>query len=192
MDELQELVFRLTELERRVRNTVRHAEVVEVDAAKGLVKVVDKGGGDGKDLPSPWLPWAELGAPRSGGNGTTWRPPAVGQKMLWVSPSGNPGEGICLPSAFSNDCAQPSQDGAAHVETIGDARTTMKNGSHKLEVGGASVEVTPGKITLKCGEIVLEGNVHLGGEGGEQVHRKGDVDDAGDAAVTHASKVWAV
>jgi phage baseplate assembly protein gpV len=191
MDALQEMVFRLTELERRVRNMVRHVEVVE-DPVDGLVETVDKGGGDGKDLPMPPLPWAEVGSPRQGGNGTTWRPPKKGQKMVLFSPSGNLGEGILFPAAFSNDCAAPSNSADEHVETIGDVRTTMKNGSHKTEVGGASVEVTPGKITIECGEIVLKGNVHLGDEGGQLVHRKGDDDSDGDVAVGSASKVYAV
>jgi phage baseplate assembly protein V len=186
------MVFRLTELERRTRNQLRYVTVDEVDAAKGLVKATDYGGGEGKDLPLPWLPWGEVGAPRQGGNGTTWRPPTKGMKMLLVCPSGNIGEGFLMPAAFSNDCAQPSQSGDEHVETIGNAKTTMKDGSHKLEVAGASIEVTPGKITIECGEIVLKGNVHLGGEGGQLVHRKGDVDSDSDVAVGSASKVYAV
>lgn len=51
---------------------------------------------------------------------------------------------------------------------------------------------SPGKIVLEAPEIVLKGNVHLGDEGGALVHRKGDVDSDGDAAVGSASKVYAV
>ncbi|WP_164919712.1 phage baseplate assembly protein domain-containing protein [Hansschlegelia zhihuaiae] len=40
--------------------------------------------------------------------------------------------------------------------------------------------------------IVLEGTVHLGGEGGQQVHRKGDMDSDGDTAVDSATKVYAL
>ncbi len=168
MDVLTEMAMRITELARRVRNIIRYADVTEVDPAKGLVKVVDKGGGEGKDLHSPWRPWAEVGAPRSAGNGTTWRPPTKGQRVMWISPSGNPGEGIIMAAAFSNECAAPSQSGDEHVETIGNAKTTMKDGSHKLEVGGAIVEVTPGKIKLKCGEIEIEGHVTVKGNMDQQ------------------------
>lgn len=192
MDALTEMAFRITEMERYIRNLVRYVTVTE-DPVDGKVRAVDKGGGDGgKDLPLPPQPWAEVGAPRDGGNGTTWRPPKPGQQMLCLTPSGKLGQGILIPAAFSNDCAAPSQSADEHVETIGNARTTMKDGSHKLEVGGASVEVTPGKITVKAAEIVLEGNVHLGGEGGQLVHRKGDVDSGGDVAVGAATKVFAV
>ncbi|UMY19139.1 phage baseplate assembly protein [Methylobacterium organophilum] len=52
--------------------------------------------------------------------------------------------------------------------------------------------VSGGTITLKGQKIVLDGEVHLGGEGGQLVHRKGDVDSHGDTAQGSASKVYAV
>lgn len=48
------------------------------------------------------------------------------------------------------------------------------------------------KVTIVAPTIVLEGNVHLGGEGGQLVHRKGDKDSDNDVAVESASKVYAV
>lgn len=52
--------------------------------------------------------------------------------------------------------------------------------------------VSGGTVTIKAPKIVLDGEVHLGGEGGELVHRKGDADSGGDIAQGSASKVYAV
>ena len=48
------------------------------------------------------------------------------------------------------------------------------------------------EVRFSSPKIVFDGDTHLGGEGGEPVHRRGDKDSDGDAAVEHASKVWAV
>ncbi|GJE54585.1 phage baseplate assembly protein domain-containing protein [Methylobacterium thuringiense] len=52
--------------------------------------------------------------------------------------------------------------------------------------------VSSGTITFTAPKIILNGEVHLGGEGGELVHRKGDKDSDGDTAEGAASKVYAV
>lgn len=56
------------------------------------------------------------------------------------------------------------------------------------------VEVVTETMHVKASaKIILEApEVHLGGEGGQLVHRLGDVDTAGDAAVGSATKVFAV
>lgn len=48
------------------------------------------------------------------------------------------------------------------------------------------------EVRIVAPKIVLEGEVHLGGDGGELVHRKGDVDSDGDTAVGSAAKVYAL
>lgn len=132
-EDIAELTYRLAETERRLRNTMRYAEITEVDAAKGLVKVIDRGGGEGKDLPSDWLPWMEMGGPQEGGDATTWRPPRVGQRVMWFSPSGNLREGMIMQGGFSNRAGQPSSDPSAHVETNGRSTTTMTPDSIKTQ-----------------------------------------------------------
>ena len=171
MSEFEDLLRRIPEIERRMRNIVRYGVVEEVDAKKGLVKMKDDGGGDGQTYVSDWRPWAEVG-----GGIKTWRPPTKGQQVVMFSPSGNLADGIVFNAAFSDQNPQPSENGDEVVETIGSTRLTMKDGS----------------VTLKADKIVLDGKVHLGGEGGKQVHRKDDVDSDGDVAVTHATNVWAV
>lgn len=48
------------------------------------------------------------------------------------------------------------------------------------------------KLHFKAPNIILEGDVDLGGTGGKLVHRKGDADSAGDTAVGSATKVRAL
>jgi phage baseplate assembly protein gpV len=172
-EDFERLIFRLAELERRVRNIVRYGRVTEVDAASARVKVTDEeaGGGEGKSITTDWLPWTEIG-----GAFRTWTPPSIGQQVAVISPSGNLGQGLVLPNAFSDHFPPPSDKGDEHVMAVGETRITIKDS----------------EIRFASPKIVFEGDTHLGGEGGEPVHRRGDKDSDGDAAVEHASKVWAV
>lgn len=169
--EFEDLLRRIPEIERRQRNMIRYGKVEEVDAAKGLVRVTDDGGGDGQSLTTDWIPWAE-----TGGGIKTWRPPTKGQRMMLVSPSGNLHDAIAMSASFSNENTQPSAKGDEIVETIGATKITMRGDSTVIE--------SP--------KIVLKGEVHLGDEGGKLLHRKGDADSDGDIAVGSATKVYAV
>lgn len=171
MSEFEDLLRRIPEIERRLRNMVRYGVIEDVDAEKGLAKMIDDGGGEGQSYTSDWRPWAEVG-----GGIKTWRPPTKGQQVVMFSPSGNLADGIIFNAAFSDQNKQPSQKGDEIVETIGDTTVTIRGDS----------------VNIKSAKIVLEGDVHLGGEGGQLVHRKGDVDSDGDVAVGSASKVYAL
>lgn len=169
--EFEDLLRRIPEIERRVRNMMRYVTVAEVDAAKGLVKLKDDGEDPDQTLETDWVPWME-----QAGQTKTWTPPSVGQPMMLFSPSGNIADAIALAGRFSNQNAQPSQKGDENMVTI----------------GGTTITTSGDKVHIKSATIVLEGDVHLGGEGGKLVHRKGDADSAGDLAVGSASKVYAV
>ena len=67
-----------------------------------------------------------------------------------------------------------------------------KAGEGVITVGNTRIQFTGDRVTITSPTIVLEGDVHLGGEGGQLVHRKGDVDSDGDAAVGSATKVYAI
>lgn len=70
---------------------------------------------------------------------------------------------------------------------------TIVDGGMKIEVGGSGITITSqGSVTIKGPTITLDGEVHLGGGGGKLVHRKDDIDNAGDVAITAASRVYAV
>jgi len=167
-----ELVRRMEESERRLTNVVRPGRVAQVDAQKGLVKLAYAKDENGVDVVSPWLRWQE----RAGGI-KTWAPPSVGEQVLMFSPSGDiSGHSWALLGGYSQANPQPHD----------------KGGEYKMTIGDTSILVTGDKITISAATIVFDGTVHLGGEGGELVHRKGDKDSDGDTAVGSASKVYAV
>lgn len=159
-----EVLYRLTELERMVRNVVRFVEVDEVDARKGLARGTDRGGGEGKDLPLPMLPWGEVGAPRGDKKSTTWRPPAQGSRMMVLSPSGRLDEGMMFHAQYSDKAHAPSDDGNEHVEEFGKTRVTWRDDKAVIENGGARITVVDGRITIEADVVEIKGHVKVQGD----------------------------
>lgn len=105
---------RMEQLDRRLNNIVREAKVLEVDAGKGLVKVEAHG------LKSGWMPWVErAGAIRE------WSPPAKDERVIVLSPTGEPGQGLVLAGGFSDQFKQPSTDAGERLTQIGDNKLSM-------------------------------------------------------------------
>lgn len=126
--EFEDLLRRIPEIERMIRNIIRYGKVLEVDAAKGLVRMVDDGGGEGQKLETDWRPWGE-----TGGGIKTWRPPTVGQAVMMISPSGNLAHGIVFSAAFSDENKAPSDKGDEIKETIGASSVTVRGDSHVIK-----------------------------------------------------------
>ena len=164
------LVNEIEELRRRDRNRKRTGEINEIDLEKGLARVVFEER-DGKKYLGPWMPWKEIAA----GGIKTHIPPTIGEQVDVVSESGDLTDGVIDMSTPSNQNQRPHNGPEA----------VMAMGTTRIVVAEDTVRITSGKI-------VLEGEVHLGAEGGKLVHRKGDDDDAGDLAVGSAAKVYAV
>lgn len=185
-----DLYKRIAEMQRRLDGQNRTGVVTEVNAAEGWARV-DLGPDPitGESMGSAKLPWEE---PAMGG--IKWHiPPKVGEQVRVRSESGDLSDArIAVGSVPSDANPRPHDKGDEHVRTVGDVRILEKDGNVRIEVGGAVIDIKPGKVKITCDEIVLDGDVHLGGEGGKLVHRKGDVDSAGDVAETAATKVYAV
>ena len=182
------MAYRIEELERRVANVARPGKVTAVDPANGLVKL------EVGELPTAWVPWLETsGAIKS------WRPPSVGQQMMLISPSGEPGQGWAMPAGASNANPHPHNKVAEDVLTIGQSRIQVTGGSIEFTVGKSSIVMTADAIDVTADDtinmtsetMIADADVHLGGEGGEPLHRRGDVDSGGDVAVGHAQRVFA-
>lgn len=169
-EQVADLYRRLGEVERRNRNRKRTGKVAEVDYKKGLARV-ELSAQDGKLYLSPWMPWKEVAS----GGIKSHIPPTVGEQVDVVSESGDLTDAVIDMSTPSSSNPRP-HDGPEAVITKGDSRVTISDGA----------------VHIKAGKIVLEGEVHLGGEGGQLVHRKGDVDSDGDTAVGSASRVYAI
>lgn len=171
------LTAEVADIKRRLRNKVRTGVVKELDAAKGLVRVKLNDDEDGEFV-TGWIPWKErAGAIRS------WLPPQPGEQVTVISESGDLTDAWCDHGGFSNANPAPHD----------------KGGEAKWQVGNASILITDSMIEIKVGdkriivsldEIVTHGKTRLD-NGSQPVHRIGDVDSDGDAAVTGASRVFA-
>ncbi len=190
IDEIREMIRRITELERRLDNVIIHGVVDQVDYDKGVYRVRD-----GEFL-TPWLPMTEMA-----GLAKSWQPLEKGQQVRVISPGGEIGEQSWLtPGGYRDQFPAPSNDGKAVVRTIGGKTRITERVDHiELKVGGASVTVREDEIELKVGgkrlvitgdEIVTHGKTRLN-NGNRKVHRLGDRDSDGDAAVTGADDVLA-
>lgn len=176
--------FHLAEIERRLANVMRAGTIDSVDAKNGTVRVKIGTDPDGKPVLTPPLPWTERA-----GTIKTWSPPAKGETVRVMAPSGELAQGWIDAGGFSTANRAPSDDGEAHVMTIGDMRITAKDGLVSIVQGDAEIRMEGGKVLVKGAEIVTDGPTKLD-KGDRKVHYVGGRDDAGDRAVDGASRVF--
>lgn len=170
-DVITDIYHRLAEIERRNRNRKRTGTIAEGPDDKGRyrVKISEQGG-------TPYLsPWVKPKTYAAGGvkMDVVY---TVGEQVDLVSESGDLTDAVIEMSTYSEANAR---------ENTGNVPLHIKIGSTVIQAGGDGVKITAGKI-------VLDGEVHLGGEGGQLLHRKGDADSDGDTAVGSATRVYAV
>ncbi len=152
----------LSELQRRLANLFRVGKVSEVNRTTGRVKVEFDG------VTTPWMPWqtARAGAVKN------WSPPAVGEQVCVVSPMGELGAGFVMAGAINYEtrAAPDSREnveridipsGGAYEINVGGAKILADNGKVQLIVGGTTMELSGGKITLN-GDIEVTGDVKAG------------------------------
>jgi hypothetical protein len=172
-DQVADLYDRIADLERRLQNQTRTGKVSEVDPAKGLARVeLGKDPKSGEPILSPWVPWKEtaMGAIR------THFPPSVGEQVKLVSENGDFTDAVIDTSLPSNSVKRPHD----------------KTGEGMIKIGGTTLLIKDGEVRWTTGKMIFDAECHLGGDGGKLLHRKGDVDSAGDTAVGSASRVYAV
>lgn len=133
---------KIEQLDRRVNNAIREARIVEVDAEKALVKVEAHG------LKSGWAPWMERA-----GKIRSWTPPAVGERVLFVSPTGEPGQGIVLHGGYSDQFQAPSKNPDENVIAVGDLTITYnKDKAVILMKDGGKCVVTKDVAKIRKGQ----------------------------------------
>lgn len=162
---------RVTELERRGANRRRTGTVAEGPNAEGKYRVELSRQG-GKPYLTPWIKARTLGA----GNVKVDVVHAVGEQVDVVSENGDLTDARIDFGTYSS--ANP--------------RENAENVPLRLKIGDSILEASADGFVLRATKIVLDGEVHLGGEGGKLLHRKGDLDSDGDQAVGSASRVYAV
>lgn len=155
----------VVELTRRLNNVMREARVLEVDPSTGMAIVEAHGG---KTKPVPWLQRA--------GSIRDWDPPTPGERVILLSPGGDPGRGMILPGGFSEQFAAPHNQLGQSMRAIG-AGTDLFTADERviehqiitlrgtLRVEGA-VEITGPSVThngTNIGDTHVHGGVERGG-----------------------------
>lgn len=167
----------VAELQRRLANLFRVGKVTEVNRSTGRVKV------QFGEVTTPWLPWQTARA----GSVKNWSPPAVGEQVCIVSPMGELGAGFVMSGAINYDQKAAPDDrenveridlpsGGTYEINVGGAKILADNGKVQLIVGGTTMQLSGGKITLngdievtgdvKAGSISLKTHVHSGVQSG--------------------------
>lgn len=140
---MDDLHFRVTELERRVSNMLLKGTVAEANYAKGLVRV------QAGEITTGWIPWATFRA----GQDRTWSAPDIGEQVVVLSASGETAAGVVMPALFSNASPPP-----ADLPTI--TRTIYGDGTvveHDREISATTITLpAAGTWTLKVGATVVE------------------------------------
>jgi phage baseplate assembly protein V len=134
------------DLQRRMANLFRVGKITEVNNTTGRVKVSFQG------VTSAWIPWMTTRA----GAVKEWNPPSVGEQVCVCSPSGELGAGFVMPGSINYD-DNPAPDNRANVKKI----TLPAGGSYEISVGGMTLTIAGGKLTLN-GDIEVTGDVKAG------------------------------
>jgi phage baseplate assembly protein gpV len=144
MNALEEMAFRVTELERRLGNLLRGGSIIATDFATARVKV--RSG----DLVTGWLPWLTH---RAGGD-VTWHAPEIGEQVMILSPDGEPAQGVVLPAIYSTAVSAPANSADRSV-------ITYQGGLLRFEADReAGVFRLIGNVEL-VGDVAIEGTVNV-------------------------------
>ena len=148
----------LTDLQQRLANLMRVGKVQEIDHAAARLRV-----SFGSGNVSGWVPWmtSRAGATRE------WNPPAVGEQVVLMNPSGQENAGFALPGGIYRNDAPANGDEAGKVTLnlsdagewaiyVGNAHIKSKNGEIKLTVDGVH-------MTMNHSGITIHGDVHIHG-----------------------------
>ena len=154
VDTIRELEDQTKELNRKLNNVVREGRVVEVfNDGTAIV--------DAQDVRTKPLPWITRA-----GKVRDWDPPTAGERVLLISPTGDPGRAIIVNGGFSEEFSQNHDNVSEARRTIGETEITSAEDGHTIKSR---------VITFQADEIRLVGNVLIEGE--TLTHNGKDVGD---------------
>ena len=143
---IESLEAHLVAQDRRINNMFREGSIAEVDYEKGLASM-DAGG-----LPTDMSPWLErAGAVRD------WTPVTKGERAIFISPTGDPGQGLILPGGYSSQFAQPHNKGAEPSRHVGNVTVRQTGEAFTVEVGGVTFKVSAEGVTFTGGKNTHDG-----------------------------------
>lgn len=175
----------ITDLQQRLANLIRVGRVHSVDLEAARLRVAFGSGNI-----SGWVPWMTSRA------GTTreWNPPAVGEQIALINPSGQDNAGFAMPGGIYRNDAPANGNEAAKVVLnlddagewavyVGNAHIKVKNGEIKLTVDGVHMTMTHTGLDIH-GDVTVQGKIEATGliKGGGvtlQTHVHGGVQSGG-------------
>jgi len=146
INRIEALEQKAARLDARVNNVVREGKVVEVDNAKGKVRI------DAHGVETGFVPMMQ-----QAGDVNEWTPMAVGQRVTLISPSGDISRGFAMPGGYTDDVSQPHDKAAEKRITIGDAVLTITGNGLTLQTGGATFELTSAGFKQTGGRMEHDG-----------------------------------
>ena len=165
--------YALSDLAKRLSNIIRIGTIFEINhqTAKARVKV--------GELETDFLPWANSNS----GSNNSWNPPEIDEQVIILSPSGDLSQAVILPSLYKNNASDSDQNIKSITHQDGSKISfNLASGTLDLDLkgdvtikvlGNANIEGDNVNITGSS-NITLDGNVDLGGSGGQPIARIGD------------------
>ena len=165
--------YALADLTKRLSNIIRIGTIFEINyqTAKARVKI--------GELETDFLPWANCNS----GSNNIWNQPEIDEQVVILSPSGDLSQAIILPSLYKNNASNSDQNIKSITYQDGSKISfNVSSGTLDLDlkgdviikvVGNANIEGDNINITASS-NITLDGNVDLGGSGGQPIARIGD------------------
>lgn len=130
----QRLVSRIANLEASVNrldlytsNLLREGVVTKADPSTGVVEIDSEG-----------LVTKEISQSERAGQISEWNPFTVGERVLVLNPSGEPGKGIAIPGGYTDKNPQPHNAGGEKVTKIGDCVMKQTGSGIEFSVGGTT------------------------------------------------------
>jgi phage baseplate assembly protein V len=144
---IQDLLFRVADLERRLAHQVQIGTIAQADYGQARVRV------QCGELHTGWLPWTTERA----GNDRSWWAPEVGEQVVVISPGGDPAMGIVCGSVYQNAYPAPESNPDVSTQVFADGLViTHDRAAKRTTLNGRDSEgtlvLTFKNIILKTGE----------------------------------------
>lgn len=152
----RDLRKRLAALERRFDTLLMVGTSEASQDAKTKVRFDDSGAG-GEPFSSPFLAQASSSG-KNGGGVSRFTKIGVGEPVIVLSPGGEIGRhSRVLPAGPVDDHPSPgTAEANGEIVVVGDATFAIKDGEITASVGGSSIKIEAGVITLKAAAIRME------------------------------------
>lgn len=165
------LALETRETRRRLENQERTGKVTQHHPSDSNLIKVDIGP-EGSVVETPWIRWRERA-----GSVSTYARPTIGEQVTVTSPAGEIGTRSWVTSGgFSDANPAPHDQAGGFMQKVGGCTFLQTN---------TGIEIT-GDFKVN-GHSILNGEVDLGGEGGEPAALKGTIDSDGDVLVGNLS-----